>query len=133
MIPTPIRQATSCELVDRWLISLELAQKLKAVAARLEQRLSFVLISGYRTCLEQQALAAAGRPAASCDRSTHTSCPSTGADIWIEGGRSGSLIDVIDLGLAAEREGLRWGGGSARDQSGIPFDWNHLDLGPRPQ
>lgn len=95
-------------------------------------------ISGYRTCRQQEALGARGRPAAPCDISTHTSCPATGGDFRL-GGLFDSDFVKAQFGSAAIQAGLRWGGGSPeRDVQvapgvtlKIPSDWNHLDLGRR--
>jgi len=91
---------------------------------------ALTVISGYRTPEEQNALRADGRPAANNDRSTHLSCPATGADLWIVGAEVTRELKAI-FGSAAQAAGLRWGGGSAPDSDGIPSDWNHVDLGPR--
>jgi len=34
-------------------------------------------------------------------------------------------------GRIATFNGLRWGGGGAVDDGGIPLDWGHVDRGPR--
>ena len=34
-------------------------------------------------------------------------------------------------GRVAVMNGLRWGGGGAVDDGGIPLDWQHVDRGPR--
>ena len=34
-------------------------------------------------------------------------------------------------GRVAVMNGLRWGGGGAVDDGGIPLDWAHVDRGPR--
>lgn len=116
-----------CDLADKWRIHHQLALKLIALAGALPFGLQ--IISGFRTAEQQQELIAAGRGAA-LDRSTHTSCPATGADVW-------PLVAVapqiqIEFGRVARLVGLRWGGGSAvNPDTGIPSDWNHVDLGPR--
>lgn len=87
------------------------------------------IISGYRTRFEQMELGRRGRPAAEDRLSTHRSCPATGVDISL-----GSLPSVdlkLFWGQMVESVGLRWGGGSRRDERGIPSDWQHVDRGPR--
>lgn len=117
-----------CGLEARWKIAPRVAQLLVQLSARLP--FPITLISGYRTCTQQQALGKAGRPAAPCGLSTHVSCPATGVDVW----PGIAVTDVVkaNLGAAAVPLGFRWGGGSPVDpNTGIPSDWNHLDLGPR--
>ena len=136
MIPQPLRDGDDvCQLADRWGIAIRLADKL-LVLAREAPDLGLMIISGLRSCEEQMALAAAGRPAADCDRSTHVACPATGADLWT----TASPIDVSGrlnrpivarFGAAVRFVGLRWGGGSEINAWGAPTDWNHVDLGPR--
>jgi len=87
------------------------------------------IISGLRTRSEQLALARRGRPAARDDLSTHRSCPATGIDISL--GLAPTRIQKATWGRIVTFLGLRWGGGSAPDQGGIPSDWQHVDLGPR--
>lgn len=124
----PADAAYLCGLASRWGISVELAQRLYRVAG--EVPYSLLIISGFRTAEEQEALRQEGRPAAPDDVSTHRSCPATGADVWPGIGITGAV--KAQLGAAAGRAGLRWGGGSPIDpDTGIPSDWNHLDLGPR--
>lgn len=119
------------DTVVAWRISPELALRLYLLDSAFRQSTGreLTIISGYRTCEEQMELAAAGRPAASCQRSTHVSCPATGADLRMDGLPAASL--KLELGRLARLFGLRWGGGSPSDSSGIPSDWNHFDLGPR--
>lgn len=90
----------------------------------------FQIISGWRSQDHQERLVREGK-GAPVDKSTHTSCPATGADLW-------PLLTVTTnvkgyLGAACTRCGLRWGGGSPLDGDGLPVDWNHVDLGPRSQ
>ena len=129
MIPQPVTSETDyCVLADRWQVSQILAWNLVRMTRRLE--FGFSIISGYRTVGEQEALRAAGRPTAPAGTSTHTVCPAQGVDVW----PSIAVTDVVKarLGEAAVSVGLRWGGGSPIDpETGIPSDWNHLDLGPR--
>lgn len=89
------------------------------------------MISGYRTPEQQEELIREGRPAAPVELSTHTTCPATGADVRV----ATFPTDAIKAtwGRIATEHGLRWGGGSPRDDRGIPSDWNHVDLGPRQQ
>lgn len=127
-----MRQRLTPELgVDqlaRWRISCELARRLLVMSARVP--FGLYIISGWRSIEDQLRLARAGRPAADPDISTHTSCPATGADLETD-------IAVVPsvkaaFGRAAVEAGLRWGGGSPVDpETGIPSDWNHVDLGPR--
>ena len=125
-------QAEFCAWLDRWQITSSLGLKLMEVDANLPFRVQ--IISGHRTDKEQIALGRAGRPAAPVDRSTHTECPATGADLWPE---VAPVVSVKALfGSAVVRAGLRWGGGSPvgsleSDEPGIPSDWNHVDEGPR--
>lgn len=117
-----------CQLIERWLIDPRLAVRLVVMASKLPFPIS--IISGYRSPEEQAALTAQGRPTAPLGRSTHTSCPSTGADLRV--GLAVTRTIQARFGLAAVESGLRWGGGSPVDpQTGIPSDWNHVDLGPR--
>lgn len=116
-----------CELARKWSIALELARALVKMTELVPFRIQ--LISGFRTAAQQQELIAAGK-GAPVDVSTHTSCPATGADLW----PILAITDVVkaQLGAGATYVGLRWGGGSTPDpQTGIPADWNHVDLGPR--
>jgi hypothetical protein len=117
-----------CGLVDRWLISPQLADRLILAASFLP--FSLQIISGNRSPAHQMKLRQEGRPTADVDRSTHTSCPATGADVWPS--VAATRVVQATLGEALVRAGLRWGGGSPVDPStGIPSDWNHADLGPR--
>ena len=118
----------ACELVQYWGITTELAQRLELLASQLEFPLS--VISGARSSAQQNALRRQGEPAADNDKSTHLSCPATGVDVWP--GVTVTRYVKARLGAEARRVGLRWGGNSPVDrQTGIPSDWNHLDLGPR--
>jgi len=127
-IPVPASQDEICALMDSWILSPVLAVKLAAMAQLVPFGLS--IISGYRTRERQEELIQEGRPAASPDVSTHCSCPATGADLRITGLEPGNY-EISLFGAAAVRVGLRWGGGSPVESSGIPVDWNHVDLGPR--
>lgn len=117
-----------CDLSRRWLLHPELARRLVTMAAKAPFPIQ--IISGYRSPAKQQALRYEGRPAAPVDKSTHTSCPATGADVWP--GVAVTRVVQAQLGEAGVIAGLRWGGGSPVDPStGIPSDWNHFDMGPR--
>lgn len=124
-----------CATADRWRIRLELVDRLTAMAALLE--FDVQIISGARSRAHQDRLEQEGRPAAPWDLSTHADeypdgCPrtATGADVM-------PLVAVTNavkarLGAEATRVGLRWGGGGPVDpETGIPEDWQHVDLGPR--
>jgi len=117
-----------CGLSRRWKLAPDLAMRLVRMADRAPFPLQ--IISGYRSPDKQRQLRQEGRPAAPVDRSTHTSCPATGADVWP--GIAVSRVVQAQLGEAGTIAGLRWGGGSPVDpQTGIPSDWNHFDLGRR--
>lgn len=127
MIPERIGEDW-CGLARRWILDPLLAKRLVKLAAWAPFPVQ--IISGYRSPDKQRALRAEGRPAAPVDRSTHTSCPSTGADVWP--GIAVTRVVQAELGRAGVTAGLRWGGGSPVDpQTGIPSDWNHFDNGPR--
>lgn len=118
------------DLVTEWKIHPEIAQRFRIIrdALKFETGRTLSIISGHRTCREQMELAAEGRPAAPCDRSNHTVCPSLAIDVRI----SGLVTDRLkaDLGRLAVSQGLRWGYGPP-NEAGIPEGWNHLDFGPR--
>lgn len=128
MIPETIRPDTdACELAHKWILNPILADRLVAMASRLE--FGVQIISGWRSKEHQEQLIRKGK-GAPVDRSTHTSCPATGADLW----PTIAVTDVVKarMGESAYVVGLRWGGGSPVDpDTGIPSDWNHYDLGPR--
>lgn len=133
-IPLDLDQKAVCGLSDRWLISGELASRLIRMNQYSIEYFGYrwQIISGFRSRSKQLQLKAEGRPAADPDRSTHCSCPATGADVWPTTGALGNENDMkAQLGHCARLSGLRWGGGSPPDKNGIPSDWNHLDLGPR--
>ena len=123
------------ELVEPpWRLEPELARKLCRTLAIMEAEtgLTWRIISGYRTPEEQLELQRQGRPAAPVDLSTHTVCPSQGADVSVATFPTTAM--KAQFGRVATEQGLRWGGGSPVDpDTGIPFDWNHVDLGPRRQ
>jgi len=87
------------------------------------------IISGYRSRFEQMDLGRRGRPTALDERSTHRTCPATGLDISL--GALPSTAKKRFWGQMVEVSGLRWGGGSRRDELGVPSDWPHVDAGPR--
>lgn len=95
----------------------------------LETRQDVEIISGYRTREEQRRLHRTGRPAAPDEVSTHRSCPATGVDVRL--GFAPTRIQKATWGRMAVMNGLRWGGGGAVDDGGIPLDWGHIDRGPR--
>ncbi len=132
-IPQSLEGASCNDLVERWLISPELAHRLsimQAIWGRNHPGLgSLRIISGFRTADEQSELAASGRPAAPDALSTHRSCPATGADLELP--IAADDYAKVEFGRSAIMAGLRWGGGSKADEWGIPSDWNHVDLGPR--
>jgi len=120
------------ELQAVWKLDCRLATRIHAVFRDwlLQTGIPIEVLSGFRTDAEQIFLARAGRPAASVQVSTHTVCPATGTDVRISG------IVTVDMkarfGTIAIQNGLRWGGGGPVDPiTGIPLDWNHVDLGPR--
>lgn len=122
------------QVVQRWGVSCELATRLAQMERVFQNDTGHLLevFSGFRTCEDQERLRREGRPAAPCDRSTHTTCPATGADVRPQGVFPSDQVKQ-QFGAAATLAGLRWGGGSPTDDRGIPTDWNHVDLGPRPQ
>lgn len=129
--PEKIGDGDLCRQARRWGVSDQLLQ-LTAVAAekfRQETGRNVWIISGYRTPQEQRDLTRLGRPTAPEGKSTHTTCPATGLDVWI--GSFPSRWTKAIWGRNLARVGLRWGGGSSRDSAGIPSDWPHIDLGPR--
>lgn len=123
----------SCELQRDWLLDSKLADRLDKVFQDwfTETRIGISMLSGYRTEKEQLDLAQKGRPAVDPKISTHTACPATGADVRINGFVTRTMKAIF--GRIVVLNGLRWGGGSAVDDIGIPLDWNHVDLGPRSQ
>lgn len=123
----------ACALADRWKLDWDLAAAVATVGALFRQETGqpFEVISGFRTRAEQEELIRSGRPAAPVHRSNHTVCPARAVDLWI--GLAPTRPVKAILGRIAFEQGLRWGGGSPVDSGGIPSDWNHLDLGPRPQ
>ncbi len=117
------------DFARRWLIDCNLANAL----ARLANSLPYpvYIISGFRTARRQRELL--GEPdsqATSVDRSTHCSCPATGADLRLGIAVTNNI--KAQFGREVRIARLRWGGGSPVDpETGIPSDWNHVDLGRR--
>jgi len=128
-------QERLCSLAQRWGIRFDLARRLVAMSQRLEFPVQ--IISGSRSRTEQTALLETGRPTARFELSTHAnefedgSCRlATGADLSPLVAHVGAVR--ARMGAEAVFAGLRWGGGSQVDPStGIPSDWQHVDLGPR--
>lgn len=94
-----------------------------------ETRRQVWIISGYRTVQEQERLRRRGRPTAPDSVSTHRTCPATGVDISL--GPLPTRVMKAIWGRIVTMNGLRWGGGGAADDGGIPLDWGHVDRGPR--
>lgn len=120
-----------CSISSRWTVSVELAERLVQMARSIP--FGLVIYSGYRSPEHQDRLRQEGRPTADNDKSTHLSCPATGADVkFAVEAANYEKSSQAQFGLFARMAGLRWGGGSPADpDTGIPSDWNHLDLGPR--
>lgn len=116
-----------------WGISLELAQRITRMSQERDLPFGLSIISGARSCEEQNDLIRSGATTLPCCSSgarpcsTHTSIPATGADLW----PSVAVTNAVKahFGRAAVFAGLRWGGGSPLDADGFPTDWNHVDLG----
>jgi len=123
-----------CHLAQRWGLTLTLAERILQGSANAGD-LGLTIISGERTCAQQEALGRAGRPAASCKLSTHVvsksgPCGATGADLWT----TPTPVTAVKHRFAAAMTfaGLRVGGGSPVDpRTGLFSDWNHVDLGPK--
>lgn len=116
---------------EPWLLDPVLAGRLARTLNQVEQEtgVSWRIISGYRTLEEQEQLRRRGRPTAPPGCSTHTVCPARGADVQVNGFPARQY--KITFGRLATEAQLRWGGGSPVDpDTGIPSDWNHVDLGP---
>jgi len=121
----------ACILATRWKVSQDTMTRvvLSAQQYTAETALPVDIISGFRSQAEQTALGRQGRPTARDDLSTHRSCPATGVDVSL--GLFPTRVQKATWGRVATLNGLRWGGGGAVDQGGIPVDWAHVDLGPR--
>ncbi len=120
-----------CDQAERWGTDPNTLALTTLAAASFEKETgrSVRIISGFRSEKEQENLRRRGRPTAPDELSTHRSCPSTGIDVDIGAGPSSVL--KATWGRNVVEVGLRWGGGSNVDPSGIPVDWNHVDMGPR--
>jgi len=132
----PILDRDFCDLAETWGVDPDLMQKVQLSAIDFEQetRRRVWIISGYRTKEEQRRLGRSGRPAAPDDVSTHRSCPATGVDISLGAGPTRTMRAI--WGRIVVMNGLRWGGNDGCppgtcDDIGIPFDWEHVDLGRR--
>jgi len=124
--------ADICLLAERWGISVELATRLVSMSESIPGGL--IIYSGVRSEEHQNQLRAAGGPTADNDKSTHLSCPATGADVrFALGAANLEPQSKAQFGWFARLAGLRWGGSDAPalDALNIPVDWNHLDLGRR--
>ena len=126
-----LTDGTDCDIATRWAVSLDVVRRVRLAAQdfHTETGRQVWIISGFRTVEEQNRLRAQGRPTADNDRSTHLSCPATGVDISLGARPSGFL--KATWGRFTLIHGLRWGGGGAVAESGIPLDWQHVDVGPR--
>jgi len=127
--------ADPCTLAGRWGVRLDVMEKVVAAANLTTHEIGrdVLIISGARSREEQAALERDGRPTARDGRSTHRSCPATGVDISLGIGGFGVVrIMKVIWGRNAFMSGLRVGGGSQLDESGVlHIDWNHVDVGPR--
>lgn len=128
-IPQLITAITDpCDIVRRWTVTPEVAAR--AVMMTRLVPFDLTIISGYRTPERQQELAREGRPAAPVDLSNHTSCPATALDFRLSVTPTTEVKQMF--GRGAVEAGFRWGGGSPVDpETGVPSDWNHVDLGRR--
>jgi len=129
--PERLRDATVCQLVERWGISETLGIKLRKSAFEYfdETRTDAQIVSGQRTPVEQERLRRSGRPTAPDELSTHLTCPATGADVRL--GFLPTRVQKAIWGRIVVFNGMRWGGGGPADDGGIPVDWGHVDLGRR--
>jgi len=129
-----LEKLSPCDLMVEWKASDQLATALKRMNDFFfaDTRHNLRVLSIFRTIREQEALIRRKESnVASLTTSTHVTCPATGADLWIVG-----MFPIVStkllFGRAARLALLRWGGGSTVDpDTGIPSDWNHVDLGPR--
>jgi len=127
----PVRGRDVCQLVDRWQIAPELAERVLEMARLFwdETRHDLEIFSGFRSAKKQRELERQGRPTAPVELSNHTICPARAVDLRIQG------VDTVTLWQTLSRiafeVGLRHGGGSSLDDQGLPTDRPHFDLGPR--
>lgn len=123
--------ADFCDLADRHRVDPDVMRRvvLSADDFLLETGRHVLIISGFRTRAEQEKLARSGRPTAPDKVSTHRSCPATGVDVSL--GAFATRVMKAIWGRIVTLNGLRWGGGGAVDDGGIPIDWQHADRGPR--
>jgi len=127
-----ISESNACDLSSVWMVDPDVMARVVRAAVQMEAETGqpVWIISGARSESKQDELRRRGRPTAAPGVSTHTSCPATGVDVRI--GFLPTKVTKIIWGRIAVFEGLRWGGGSKVDpQTGIPSDWNHVDVGPR--
>ena len=120
-----------CAFAERWGVSTDTMERvvLSAQDYTRETALPVHIVSGWRSAKKQERLATQGRPTAPDELSTHRSCPATGVDISL--GLFSTRVQRAIWGRIVTMNGLRWGGGGAVDDGGIPFDWQHVDRGPR--
>lgn len=144
-------QQAVCEFAGKWMLSYELAFRLQKMQELFEVGF-LMIISGYREPQHQLDMIKSGDATLAPEKSTHCSCPATGADLEPQLGPAGFFLPAwagplyfgivhLDpteqvkalMGSAAVHAGLRWGGGAAVDRNGIPIknEWRHVDLGPR--
>lgn len=116
-----------CVWLAKWGLALKLGIALQRMQELFPTRL--LIFSGFRTRDQQEQLEREGRPTAPFNSSTHTTCPATGADVRPDIAWDPAVL--LTFGHAATQAGLRWGGGGPIDETGIPIDRSHLDLGPR--
>ena len=118
-----------CTLAAKWRLERDLALGVVFMGNLFPFDLQ--IISGYRSPEQQQELIDDG-VGAPLHLSNHVTCPSRAADLWPLVHPANQI--KIEFGRVAQLAGLRWGGGSPADPTtGIPSDWNHVDLGPRQQ
>jgi len=127
----PILDVDHWCLAERWGVDLDAMRRVWLAARDFteETQRRVWIISGWRSAAEQARLSRQGRPTAADNRSTHRSCPATGVDISL--GLLPSNFMKATWGRFTLVHGLRWGGGGEVFESGIPKDWQHVDLGPR--
>jgi len=126
-----VEQPDLCDLSVRWGVDPDVVRRVQIAAQDFvaETALEVWIISGARTRQEQLELGRRGRPTAPDELSTHRSCPATGVDVSL--GTLPTRVMKAIWGRVAVLNGLRWGGGGAVDDGGIPLDWQHVDRGPR--